>query len=90
MNKSAVTHWGILITNQSDKRSLIRDLMSPDREKPSGFDNLLGKKGALFSKLELDKLIEEEVKHDKKLLTSDTDQSLQSFSSGERKKALFR
>ncbi len=65
-------------------------MISPHREKPLGFEVLQGKKGALFSKLELDKLIEEEVRHDIKLLTSHTDQSLQSFSSGERKKALFR
>ncbi len=89
MKNSARGHWGILVTNQSDKHTLIGNLMSPNREKPSGFEVLNGKAGALFSKLELDKLIEEEVRHDKKLLTSHTDQSLQSFSSGERKKALF-
>jgi len=90
MNDSGGKHWGILVTNQSDKKSLIRNLISTNREKPSGFGILRDKRGALFSKIELDKLIEEEVRHDKKLLTSHTDQSLQSFSSGERKKALFR
>lgn len=90
MNNTALNHWGILITNQSDKKSLIRDLISASRQKPAGLEILQGKKGGLFSKLELDKLIEEEVKHDKKILTVHTDQSLQSFSSGERKKALFR
>ncbi len=90
MNNSAIKHWGILVTNQSDKKSLIRNVISPNREKPSGFEILQGKRGALFSKMELDKLMEEEVKHDKKLLTSHTGQSLQTFSSGERKKALFR
>lgn len=64
--------------------------MSPARMNPPGLESLVGKKAALFSKLEVDRLIDEEVRHDKKLLTADTDQSLQSFSSGERKRALFK
>ena len=63
--------------------------MSDKLTKPDGFESLAEKKGALFSKMEIDKFIEEEVRHDNKLLTSHTSQNLQSFSSGERKKALF-
>jgi molybdate transport system ATP-binding protein len=90
MGKSDKKHWGILITNQSKKDALLKDLMSPARMNPPGLESLVGKKAALFSKLEVDRLIDEEVRHDKKLLTADTDQSLQSFSSGERKRALFK
>lgn len=82
-------HWAVFITNQSNKQLLIEDLMQQPAVMPVGFESLLGKKGALFSKLELDRFIEEEVRHDLKILTSHTSQNLQTFSSGERKKTLF-
>ena len=82
-------HWAIFFNNKSEKKGLVNRLMDHKSPLPDGFRELEGKTGALFSKLELDKFIEEEVVHDKKLLTRNTDQSLQTFSSGERKKALF-
>lgn len=82
-------HWVVFITNQSKKQLLIENLMQQHSAMPLGFESLEGKNGALFSKLELDKFIEEEVRHDLKILTSHTSQNLQTFSSGERKKALF-
>ena len=85
-----IQHWAIFITNQSKREAFINDLMGSSQIMADGFSALQGKRGALFSKLELDKFIEEEARHDNKLLTSHTQQSLQSFSSGERKKALFR
>ena len=89
MSEDQNQHWAVFITNRSNKRTFINDLMSDNSGKPQGFETLNGKKGALFSKIEVDKLIEEEVRHDNKLLTSHTSQDLQTFSSGERKKALF-
>ena len=86
---TSLKHWAIFFNNKSEKKGLISRLMDYKTPMPEGFDDLEGKTGALFSKLELDKFIEEEVVHDKKFLTSNTDQSLQTFSSGERKKALF-
>ena len=56
---------------------------------PDEFSRLVGKKGALFSSIELSRYIEEEERHDHKLLTAHTTQSLRSMSSGERKKALL-
>ncbi len=85
-----IQHWAIFITNQSNRQAFINDLMGSSIVEAEGFSALHGKHGALFSKLEVDKFIEEEARHDRKLLTSYTQQSLQSFSSGERKKALFR
>ena len=81
-------HLAVFINNQSNKQGLIKQLLE-EVNPPFGFDSLKGLKGALFSKLALDNFIEEEVKHDRKLLTSSTSQSLQSMSSGERKKALL-
>ena len=82
-------HWAVFITNVSNRQKLIKTLMSGRQNLPSGFEELSDKKGALFSKLELDKFIEEEARHDQSILTPETSQSLRSMSSGERKKALL-
>ena len=89
MSASQNQHWAVFITNSSKKNTFIHSLMGDNSLKPDGFEFLAEKRGALFSKIQIDKLIEEEVRHDIKLLTSHTTQNLQSFSSGERKKALF-
>ena len=80
-------HWAVFINNNSNKTGFIGQLLS-DRL-PVPFVSLNGKRAALFSKLELDQFIEEEERHDHKILTSETTQSLQTMSSGERKKALL-
>ncbi|WP_019668365.1 ATP-binding cassette domain-containing protein [Eudoraea adriatica] len=81
-------HWAVFMDNQSNKQGLIRQLLTDGRP-PQPLEALKGQKGALFSKLALDNFIEEEVRHDYKLLTASTSQSLLSMSSGERKKALL-
>jgi len=81
-------HWAVFIDNQSNKQGLIRQLLTDGRP-PQPLEALKGQNGALFSKLALDNFIEEEVRHDYKPLTPSTSQSLQSMSSGERKKALL-
>ncbi len=80
-------HWAIFIDNRSDKNGLISRLLSNDL--PENFKALYTLRGALFSKGALNHFIEEEAIHDQKLLNPDTSQSLQSMSSGERKKALL-
>ncbi|MBT8183641.1 MAG: ATP-binding cassette domain-containing protein, partial [Eudoraea sp.] len=81
-------HWGVYINNSSDKQGFIKSLL--DGPLPDALKLLEGKRGALFSKLALDEFIEEEVRHDQKTLTPSSSQSLQSMSSGERKKALLK
>jgi len=81
-------HWAVFIDNQSNKQGLIQQLLAEDKP-PRELEFLKGLNGALFSKLALDNFIEEEVRHDQKFLTNSTSQSLQSMSSGERKKALL-
>ncbi|WP_297793926.1 ATP-binding cassette domain-containing protein [uncultured Eudoraea sp.] len=83
-----IQHWAVFLNNQSNKQGFIEQLLS-ETNLPAPFKSLKGLNGALFSKLALDDFIEEEVRHDLKLLTSSTSQSLQSMSSGERKKALL-
>lgn len=82
-----LSHWAIFITNRSEKADLLNRLLGV--HPPEVFSFLAGKKGALFSKIELDRFIEEEVRHDRKVLTAHTSQGLQTMSSGERKKALL-
>ena len=90
MSDNPSQHWAVFITNKSNKKSFIQGLLNTNSQKPDGFKALEGKVGALYSKIQIDKFIEEEVKHDHKLLTRNTSQNLQSYSSGERKKALFK
>ncbi|MCW5518028.1 ATP-binding cassette domain-containing protein [Muriicola sp. Z0-33] len=80
-------HRAIFINNDSDKQGLIERILEGPVSNP--FEDLKGQQGALFSKLALDKYIEEEVLHDQKVLTKHSKQSLRSMSSGERKKALL-
>lgn len=80
-------HWAVFTDNRSDKKGFI-DLIQSGRLPPE-IAFLHGKKAALFSKFELDRFIEEEERHDHKILTPDSPQRLQTMSSGERKKALL-
>ncbi|WP_339708649.1 ATP-binding cassette domain-containing protein [uncultured Kriegella sp.] len=84
---SQTKHWAVFIDNTSDKGYLIDSLFS--NTIPEGFEELKGATGALFSKLTLEKFIDEEDRHDTKIITSGTTQSLKTMSSGEQKKALL-
>jgi len=85
---SSTEHWAVFIDNTSDKGHFI-DLFL-EGNPPEKFQTLRNKKGSLFSKLALERFMDEEDRHDTKVLTADTGQSLQSMSSGEQKKALLR
>lgn len=81
-------HWAIFINNRSNKSHLINLLLNGGI--PDGFATLHGLQGALFSKLELDRFLDEEERHDDKTITENIPQSLKSMSSGEQKKALLK
>lgn len=86
MNQSK--HYAILINNKSQTKSLVQDLL-----RNSGieeFKELHNKKGLLFSRSEIERFMDEEERHDTKILTKDIPQSLKSMSSGEQKKVLLR
>jgi molybdate transport system ATP-binding protein len=80
-------HWAIFTETSTPVRELIDFLLYGPY--PNGFEVLKTKKGVLFSTSEIAWFIEEELRHDRKILSKDRKQSLQSMSSGERKKALF-
>lgn len=81
-------HWAVFIDNTSDKTSFIEEILSSTT--PHVFKFLNGLKGALFSKLALIKLIDEESRHGDSGITGSTNQSLQSMSSGEQKRTLLK
>lgn len=80
-------HWAIWLNNQSDSAAVIQQLLKGRRS--TDYSVRRGRRGALFSKLELDRFLDEEDRHDKKIITPGTTQSLVSMSSGEQKKALL-
>ena len=82
-----IRHLGVLMDNSTPKVDLVNSILKGLQNSP--FEALSDLTGALFSPLELQRLIEEEERHDIKVVTQNTRQSLKSMSSGERKKALL-
>ncbi|HSD07855.1 ATP-binding cassette domain-containing protein [Flavobacterium sp.] len=81
-------HWDILLSNQVDKKKFIDTLLSGKIQgKLSDFNNL---KGILFSDISIQKLIEEEFRHDSIEATVEANRNLRTFSSGERKKEFLK
>ncbi|MCE2612825.1 ATP-binding cassette domain-containing protein [Flavobacteriaceae bacterium D16] len=84
----ANTHWTILADNESDREQLFETLLR-SHELPKALEGFKGLKGGLLSQSEIDRYIEEEERHDLKVLTKCRKQRLKTLSSGERKKALL-
>tara|TARA_R110002049_G_scaffold217156_1_gene388517 strand:+ start:624 stop:1865 length:1242 start_codon:yes stop_codon:yes gene_type:complete len=80
-------HHTIFTTNDSNKKAFIASLLL--KNKPNDFRFLSNKSLALFSKITIQKFIDEEEIHDKKIITKHTKQSLKSMSSGEQKRVLL-
>jgi molybdate transport system ATP-binding protein len=78
-------HCAVLIDNKSQKKGLIHAIL---RNENFYFKFLGTKKGALFSPVMLSQLIDEEERHDQKIVHRG--QSLRTMSSGEQKKTLLR
>lgn len=79
--------YAILIDNNSHTKALIQGLM--DNKPIRGLDGLSHSKGLLFSRSEIEHYMEEEQRHDIKVLTQGRSQSLKTMSSGEQKMALL-
>ncbi len=79
-------HWAILVDNDSDKIALINSIQKPDDN--SNFKKFKFKEGKVFSPLTLQKFIDEEERHERKLIKG-YNQPLKTMSSGEQKKALL-
>jgi len=81
-------NYAILIDNTSQTKTLVSNLLKGALI--NGFDELNGKTGLLFSKSEVVRYMDEEERHDAKIITKNTVQSLKSMSSGEQKKTLLQ
>ncbi|MDH3698682.1 MAG: ATP-binding cassette domain-containing protein [Flavobacteriaceae bacterium] len=80
-------HWAIFVTNTSKVSDFTERLLRG--EPPVELQFFKGKRGVLFSQKIVDVFIEEESKHDIKILNRESGQELKTYSSGERKKALL-
>ncbi|UII75041.1 ATP-binding cassette domain-containing protein [Flagellimonas sp. HMM57] len=76
----------ILTNNSSRTDVLVNNLLKGRSE---AFSELNGKTGLLFSKSEIERFMDEEERHDVKIITEGVYQSLKSMSSGEQKKVLL-
>ncbi|MBC7652024.1 MAG: ATP-binding cassette domain-containing protein, partial [Deinococcales bacterium] len=82
-----INHLAIFLSNNSHSQLLVHQLLSGNTKAP--FEAINGLKGVLFSTITLQAFIEEEAKHKYTDIVKNTQQTLQSMSSGERKKALL-
>ena len=80
-------HWTIFITNKSKTTNFIASLL--EENSSSDLKALNSLKGAVLSKATIDNLINEEERHDRKIATKNSNQSLKSMSSGEQKKIVL-
>lgn len=80
-------HTGLYLTNQADKNKILKMVMH------NGFlqqyQDLSLLHGELFSTITIDKLIDEEYRHDKINVSSDENTELSTMSSGQQKKVLL-
>ncbi|MEX0361153.1 MAG: ATP-binding cassette domain-containing protein, partial [Allomuricauda sp.] len=81
-------NYAVLTSNTSKTKNLVHNLLHGPL--PSGFEALKKKSGLLFSRSEIHRFMDEEERHDVKIITQNTQQSLKTMSSGEQKKALLR
>lgn len=79
-------HWVVHVDNNSAKKEFIALLLSG--KGPAALDIDKNDLGVLFSPFSLEKLMEEEDKHDHKIISTQQ-QALETMSSGEQKKALL-
>ncbi|MGO4918132.1 ATP-binding cassette domain-containing protein [Maribacter spongiicola] len=81
-----MNHWVIYLDNNSDKKGFLKDFQKG--QIPNELHEFENKVGKLFSTFTLEKLIDEEDKHDIKIISS-KNQALETMSSGEQKRALL-
>ncbi|MBO0321868.1 ATP-binding cassette domain-containing protein [Muricauda sp. CAU 1633] len=80
-------NYAILTNNTSQTQELVARLLG--NIAINELDHLKNKRGLLFSRSEIERFMDEEERHDIKILTKDRNQPLKTMSSGEQKKALL-
>ncbi len=79
-------HYAIESRNLIVKGKWIQQLLQGESAE---IKELSHKKGLLFSTITLEKMIDDEIRHDRFLLTGDSSRSIRTYSSGEQRKALL-
>jgi len=80
--------YAILTQNNSNTKQLVENLL---KNRPvNGLSELQPLNGLLFSRSEINRFMDEEERHDIKVLTEESGQALKTMSSGEQKKALLK
>jgi molybdate transport system ATP-binding protein len=80
-------HIGIYLSNNANKKKLFNDILQHGYLEQ--YIDLSGLKGVLFSFTTIEKMIDEEFRHDRFLITTQDNASLESMSSGQQRKALL-
>jgi molybdate transport system ATP-binding protein len=80
-------HLGIYLSNESDKKKIIDKIKNYELE--LDFIDLRGLYGELYSAITIEKLIDDEFKHDRFFIQTAENSSLESMSSGQQSKALL-
>ncbi|NAY93055.1 ATP-binding cassette domain-containing protein [Muricauda sp. JGD-17] len=83
-----IKHIAILINNTSKTQKLVQQFLK--NHPVPGCETLYHKKGMLFARSEIERFMDEEERHDIKILTQHMRQPLKTMSSGEQKKALLK
>ncbi len=78
---------GLYLSNTSDKKQIIRQIT--ENQFLMRYIDLSELKGALHSTISIEKLIDEEFRHDRFVIQTAENKSLESMSSGQQKKALL-
>ncbi len=79
---------GLYLKNNSDRRYIIEQIIK--NQFLDDYIELNALSGELFSSITINRMIEEELRHDRFVIHSDKNQGLHSMSSGEQKKALLK
>jgi molybdate transport system ATP-binding protein len=81
------TGIGLYLSNESNKNKILEQIMS--NHFLQEYIDLDSMRGALHSAITIDRLVEEELRHDRFLIQTSENASLGSMSSGQQKKALL-
>jgi len=82
-----MNHLGIYLSNTADKNAIINGIFSNEFLKNTIDLSIM--RGELFSTITINKVIEEELLHDKFVISTRENATLQSMSDGQRRKALL-
>jgi len=86
-NMSQQSNIALYLSNKSDKNYILDEIL--ENRFLNGLFDLSVLKGVLYSSITIDKIIEEELQHDKILIQNEENKNLRTMSSGQQRKALL-